>query len=77
MRDRRSGLRSLRRWMELSSLGLMLPSSIVVGLAFGWLFDKAFGTGPWGLLAFFILGAGSGIVSLFRALARYDKDEKE
>ncbi|MCJ7586373.1 MAG: AtpZ/AtpI family protein [Candidatus Aminicenantes bacterium] len=77
MRDRRSGLLSLRRWTELSSLGLMLPSSIVVGLVFGWLFDKAFGTGPWGLLAFFVLGAVSGVVSLFRALAKYDKDEKE
>ena len=77
MRDRRTGLSSLRRWTDLSSLGLMLPSSIVVGLVFGWLFDKAFGTGPWGLLAFFVLGAVSGVVSLFRALAKYDKDEKE
>jgi ATP synthase protein I len=77
MRDRRSGFHSLRSWTELSSLGLVLPSSIIVGLAFGWLFDKAFGTNPWGLLAFFILGAVAGVTSLFRALAKYDKDDAE
>jgi ATP synthase protein I len=77
MPDRKTGWSSLRRWTELGSLGLMLPSSIIVGLALGWLFDKAVGTKPWGLLIFFVLGAAAGVSSLFRTLAKFDKDDSE
>jgi len=77
MRDRRSTLGSLRRLTEMSSIGLALPSSIIVGIVFGWLLDKAFGTRPWLLLAFFVLGAVSGVMSLLRALAKYEKTDKE
>jgi ATP synthase protein I len=77
MPDRKPGLSSLRRLTEMSSIGLALPSSIIVGAAFGWLLDKALGTRPWLLLAFFVLGAVSGVMSLFRALARYEKTDKD
>ncbi|MEN6310034.1 MAG: AtpZ/AtpI family protein [Acidobacteriota bacterium] len=59
---------------ELSSLGLMLPSSIVVGLFFGYILDRWLGTHPWFLLIFTVLGVVSGLISLFRALRKYDKD---
>jgi len=59
---------------ELSSLGLMLPSSIAVGLFFGYILDRWLGTHPWFLLIFLVLGAVSGLLSLFRALKKYDKD---
>jgi len=77
MQDGKFGLRSLRRLTEVSSIGLALPSSIIVGIAFGWLLDKALGTKPWLILIFFVLGAASGVMSLIRALARYEKTEKE
>lgn len=77
MEDQKPGLRSLRRLTEMSSIGLALPSSIIVGVVFGWLLDKAFGTQPWLILIFFVLGAVSGVMSLFRALARYEKTDKE
>ncbi len=68
-----------RRLAELSSIGLLLPSSIAVGLFFGYLLDKLLGTGPWMLLIFFILGIVSGFLSLFRALRKFKdgtEDEK-
>lgn len=61
---------------ELSSLGLMLPSSIGVGLFIGYFLDKLFGTRPWLLILFFLLGAASGFYSLIRGLKKYlDKDK--
>ena len=58
----------------ISSLGLMLPSSIAVGLFFGYYLDKFFGTDPWLLLVFLLLGIFSGFYSLIRGLNKY-KDE--
>jgi len=60
-----------RKIAALSSLGLMLPSSIAVGLFSGYFLDKLFGTHPWLLLAFFILGTVSGFYSLIRGLSKF------
>jgi F0F1-type ATP synthase assembly protein I len=64
-----------RRLAELSSLGLILPSSIAVGLFFGYFLDRWLGTAPWLLLVFTVLGIVSGLLSLFRALKKQLKDE--
>ncbi len=64
-----------RRLAEMSSIGLMLPSSIAVGLFFGYVLDRWLGTGPWLLLVFTVLGIASGLLSLFRALRKYLKEE--
>ena len=55
----------------LSSLGLMLPSSIAVGLFLGYYLDKLFNTQPWLLIIFFLLGVVSGLVSLIRGIIKY------
>jgi len=65
---------NFRKLAELSSLGLMLPSSIIVGLVFGYFLDRWLGTAPWLLLIFTVLGVVSGLLSLFRALKKYDRD---
>ena len=64
----------LRRLAELSSIGLILPSSIAVGLFLGYLLDRWLGTEPWLLLILTVLGIVSGLLSLFRALRRELKD---
>jgi ATP synthase protein I len=64
-----------RRWAALSSLGLTLPSSIAVGLFFGYMLDKWLGTKPWLLLIFTILGIISGLMSLIRGIQKYSKGE--
>ena len=63
-----------RKLAELSSIGLMLPSSIIVGLLIGYFLDRWLGTKPWLLLAFTVLGVISGLLSLFRALKKYDRE---
>jgi ATP synthase protein I len=44
-----------------------LAAALVVGLALGWVFDRALGTHPWGLIAFLFLGMAAGMVNVFRA----------
>jgi ATP synthase protein I len=66
----------LRRVAEVSSLALMLPSSIAVGLLFGYFLDKALGTHPWLLIGFLLLGVVSGFFSLVRGINKYlDKNK--
>lgn len=62
---------STRKIVELTSLVLMLPSSIAVGLFIGYYLDKLFGTQPWLLLLFTVLGVVSGFYSLLRGLSKY------
>jgi ATP synthase protein I len=67
---RRPKLGQYRKLAELSSLGLVLPSSIAVGLFMGYFLDKAFGTHPWLLAIFTLLGVVSGFHSLIRGLKK-------
>ncbi|HEX2694157.1 MAG TPA: AtpZ/AtpI family protein [Acidobacteriota bacterium] len=60
-----------RKLAEASSVGLILPSSIAVGLFFGYMLDKWLHTAPWMLLIFLVLGIASGLFSLYRAMRKY------
>ncbi len=66
-----------RKLAALSSLGLMLPSSIAVGLFLGYLLDNLLNTAPWLLIIFTLFGVASGFLSLFRGLKKFgvEKDE--
>lgn len=70
----KSRLPDLARLAELSSIALILPASIAVGLFFGYFLDRRLGTEPWLLLIFTVLGIASGLLSLFRALRKELKD---
>lgn len=48
-------------------IGIELVASLLVGLALGWVCDRYLGTRPWGLIAFFFIGAAAGMVNAFRA----------
>lgn len=74
--DKRSKI-NYKRLAELSSLGLMLPSSIAVGLFIGYQLDKLLGTRPWLFVLFFLLGTASGFLSLIRGLKKYVDKEKD
>ncbi|MFB0566378.1 MAG: AtpZ/AtpI family protein [Candidatus Aminicenantaceae bacterium] len=60
-----------RKIALLSSLGLMLPSSAVVGMLFGYLLDKLFKTQPWLLILFTLLGMASGVFNIIRGLNKF------
>jgi ATP synthase protein I len=64
----------LRKMLALSTIGLVLPSSIAIGLFIGYYLDKWLNTHPWLLIVFLLFGIISGFVSLFRELDRH-KDE--
>lgn len=66
-----------KKIVTLSSLGLMLPSSIAVGLIIGYLLDKVFGTRPWLLILFFFFGTASGIAGLLRGLSRLNEEKRK
>lgn len=71
MYKKRSQRPDFRKVAVVSSLALMLPSSIIVGLFFGYLLDRWLGTRPWMIIIFFFLGTASGIISLVRGLNKY------
>lgn len=64
-----------RKLAELSSLALMLPSSIAVGLFFGYWLDKRLGTDPWMLMIFTLLGVAAGLLALIRGISKYNKED--
>jgi ATP synthase protein I len=77
MTDRPPRRVDFRKLAALSSLGLMLPSSIAVGLFMGYFLDKLLGTDPWLLIILTLFGVASGFLSLFRGLKKYgvEKDD--
>ncbi len=48
-------------------LGADFVAGVVVGAAIGWGVDRLFGTTPWGLIVFLLLGFGAGILSVLRS----------
>ena len=51
-------------------MGLELGVSIALGAFFGQWLDKKWGTEPWMLLLFFMLGIFAGFLNLYRATQR-------
>jgi ATP synthase protein I len=47
--------------------GIELIVAIGVGFAIGWAIDRWFGTRPWAMVAFLVLGAAVGILNAWRA----------
>jgi ATP synthase protein I len=48
-------------------LGADFVAGVVVGVALGWGFDRLFGTRPWGLIVFVLLGFAAGVLSVLRS----------
>lgn len=64
---------------DSSSVGLMFPASIAVGLAIGYFLDKLFKTSPVMLIIFTLYGIAAGFWNLFKVsgvLKKKDKNEQ-
>jgi ATP synthase protein I len=61
----------LRQYLRLSTLGLEIGIALAIGILIGWLLDRFFGTRPWFMIIFMILGIVAGFRNIVR-LARKD-----
>lgn len=65
----------------MSSVGICMVASCLIGLAMGFYMDKWLGTSPWLTLIFLGLGITSGFRNIFiltaRELRRQDQEAKE
>ena len=48
-------------------LGADFVAGVVVGVALGWGVDRLFGTRPWGLVVFVLLGFAAGLLTVLRS----------
>lgn len=48
-------------------VGTEMVAALVVGVGIGLLLDRWLGTAPWFLVVFFFLGAGAGVLNVYRA----------
>ena len=49
-------------------LGVEIVAALIVGAGIGILLDQWLGTGPWLLIAFFVLGAAAGMMNVYRVV---------
>ncbi len=60
-----------------STMGLHIVSSIIVGLAIGYYLDDYFGTKPYLIMIFFILGVLSGFKMVWEDFQRLQRRQQE
>jgi ATP synthase protein I len=61
-------------WGFAFRIGIELLAALLVGGGIGWLLDRWLGTLPLFLLIFFFLGAGAGLLNVFRAAREMNRD---
>ena len=67
----------LRQIASYSTVGLEMGLSVAVGAIIGYYLDKWLHTDPWLLIVFLIFGVIAGFRSLYRALKRLEREDKE
>lgn len=79
MRPQREG-GSERRWMRQAALAMQMGVSLVASTAIGWgighWLDRWFGTEPWLMVLFTLLGIASGFLEMFRIAQRLLQEEE-
>ena len=60
--------KTFNKYLRLSTVGLELGFSVILGLFIGQYLDGLLGTEPWLLLVFLLLGAAAGFRRLYRLL---------
>ncbi len=62
-----------KKWAAYSTIGIMFPASIAVGLAIGYFLDKLFKTSPYLLIIFTLYGVAAGFWNLVKVTKQYGK----
>ncbi len=71
--DDRGKAGSFFRALEFASVGLEMGISVALGALFGWWLDTKFGTKPWLLLVFLLIGVAAGFRALIVAAKKAQK----
>jgi len=69
-------LKDKRKLAEYSTVGLIFPISIAVGLAIGYFLDNLLNTSPYLLIIFTIYGVVAGFVNLIKVTKQNGKKKK-
>lgn len=72
MRDRQQ--RSIRNAALASTIGIVLVVCTAIGYLFGSWLDTKFGTSPWLMLVFTLMGIAAGLVEMLRILRMISED---
>ena len=58
---------------QLTAVAWEFLGSILGGAALGWLIDRQFESGPWGLIALTLLGTSTGLYRMVVILKQFEK----
>lgn len=61
----------------ITQLGFTIVGSILIGVVLGLLVDRQFGTSPWGILGFILLGVVVGGIGAYRQISDSIEQETE
>ncbi len=64
-----------RRIADISSIGLAFPIAILIGFFFGRWLDGIFGTPPWLMIVFSVMGIAAGFLNAIRTGLRVGREE--
>ena len=65
----------MRKAGQASSVGLVFVAATFIGYFFGSWLDRRFGTEPWLMLVFTLLGIVAGFVEMIKIAQQLSKDE--
>jgi len=65
-----------KNWAAYSTIGLMFPTSIAVGVAIGYFLDEYLHTSPYLLIVFTLYGVGAGFWNLIKTTGLNEKRKK-
>lgn len=71
---RENDRRNLRNMSTASAVGIVIVVSVVIGFLLGRWLDRIFGTDPWLLLVFTILGVAAGFIEMYRMVKSISED---
>lgn len=69
--------RPFRQYLRYSTIGIEMGLSVIIGLLVGKFLDDFFGTDPWLLLTFLLLGLAAGFRGVFRLMRRMKDDLRQ
>lgn len=70
--------RDAQQWKAmgmLSSIGLTLAFSTIIGAGLGWLVDHFFHTTPWGVAGGAVVGSAAGFMEMIKVVSQANRDD--